>query len=67
MGIPVQQQVVAYAVFVVIATMGIGVSLVLYLAMGDRSRAPLEGVKNWMIRNNAVIGARLSFRGLQRG
>jgi sulfite exporter TauE/SafE len=60
-GISADRQVVAYVVFVVIATMGIGTPLLIHLAMGDRSRQLLEHLKSWMIRNSAVIMAVLSF------
>jgi threonine/homoserine/homoserine lactone efflux protein len=38
-GISTGQQVVAYVVFVLIATIGVGAPVLIYLAMGDRSRA----------------------------
>jgi len=60
-GISTEQQVVAYAVFVLIATLGIGTPLVIQLALGGRSRRLLEGLKNWMIRHNTLIMAALSF------
>jgi cytochrome c biogenesis protein CcdA len=56
-GIATGQQVVAYAVFVLLATAGVGTPVVLALVMGDRSRDLLDGIKNWMAANNAVIMA----------
>jgi threonine/homoserine/homoserine lactone efflux protein len=56
-GIDTGQQVVAYAVFVLIATAGVGTPVVLALVMGDRSRKLLDGIKDWMAANNAVIMA----------
>jgi cytochrome c biogenesis protein CcdA len=56
-GIATGEQVVAYAVFVVIATAGVGTPVVLALVMGERSRKLLDGIKDWMGANNAVIMA----------
>jgi threonine/homoserine/homoserine lactone efflux protein len=56
-GIPAGEQAVAYAIFVVIATVGVGAPVVVSLVMGDRSRALLDSLKNWMGANNAVIMA----------
>jgi hypothetical protein len=56
-GIPGAQQAVAYAVFALIGTVGVGIPVVLYFAMGDRSRGILDGLKAWMSHNNAVIMA----------
>jgi threonine/homoserine/homoserine lactone efflux protein len=56
-GIPGGEQAVAYAIFVVIATVGVGAPVVVSLVMGDRSRALLDRLKNWMGANNAVIMA----------
>jgi threonine/homoserine/homoserine lactone efflux protein len=51
------QQVVAYALFVVVATIGVGAPVALSIVMGDRSRKPLDEIKDWMGQNNAVIMA----------
>jgi threonine/homoserine/homoserine lactone efflux protein len=56
-GIPAGEQAVAYAIFVVIATVGVGAPVVVSLVMGDRSGALLDRLKNWMGANNAVIMA----------
>jgi threonine/homoserine/homoserine lactone efflux protein len=56
-GIATGRQVVAYAVFVLLATAGVGTPVVLALVMGDRSRDLLDGIKTWMAANNAVIMA----------
>jgi threonine/homoserine/homoserine lactone efflux protein len=56
-GIDTGEQVVAYAVFMLIATIGVGLPVVLAFVMGDRSRALLDDIKNWMSANNAVIMA----------
>jgi hypothetical protein len=51
------QQAVAYMVFILIATVGVGTPALIYFALGDRSRALLDRLKNWLARNNAVIMA----------
>jgi hypothetical protein len=54
-GIGGGQQAIAYAVFAVIATIGVAVPVVIYFAMGERSAELLGRLKGWMRRNNAVI------------
>jgi threonine/homoserine/homoserine lactone efflux protein len=54
-GIPAGEQAVALAVFVLIGCLGVAVPVVIALAMGDRSRALLDGIQSWMARNNTVI------------
>ena len=54
-GIAGGQQVIAYVVFVLIATVGVGVPVAIYFVMGDRSAQLLARLKDWMGRNNAVI------------
>lgn len=47
----------AYVVFAVIATLGVGTPVAIYLARGERAAELLAGVKDWMAHNNAVIMA----------
>ena len=54
-GISAGQEAVVYAVFVVIASIGVGAPVVLYLALGSRSQQLLGHVKTWMAANNAAI------------
>src|SRR5215204_7258059 len=54
-GIGGSQQAIAYAVFAVIATIGVAVPVVIYFAMGTRSAELLGRFKGWMRRHNAVI------------
>ena len=54
-GIPGAEQAIAYAVYVLIATIGVGACVVIYFALGDRAPAVLEPLKGWMGRHNAVI------------
>ena len=54
-GISGSQQAIAYAVFAAVATLGVGIPVVIYFAMGARSGKLLAGLKNWMSQHNAVI------------
>jgi threonine/homoserine/homoserine lactone efflux protein len=56
-GISAGEQVVALTVFVLIGSVGVGAPVFLYFALGDRSRAPLEGLRTWMGRSNTAIMA----------
>jgi threonine/homoserine/homoserine lactone efflux protein len=56
-GIDTGEQAAAYAIFVLLATAGVGTPVVFALAMGDRSARLLEELKDWMSANNAVIMA----------
>jgi threonine/homoserine/homoserine lactone efflux protein len=56
-GLSVGQEAGALAIFVAIATIGVAIPVVLYFAMGDRSRELLDAMKDWLARNNAVIMA----------
>lgn len=49
------RQAVALALFVVIATLGVGTPVALYFALGERSKRILDDLKAWMGRNNAAI------------
>jgi hypothetical protein len=54
-GIAGGQQAIAYAIFAVVATIGVAAPVVVYFAMGTRSGELLGRLKGWMRRNNAVI------------
>jgi hypothetical protein len=54
-GISGGQQAIAYTVFALIATIGVGAPVAIYFLMGARSEHILGGLKDWMARNNAVI------------
>lgn len=54
-GISGGQQAIAYAVFGVIGTIGVGTPVVLHLALGKRAQPKLDGIKRWMARNNEAI------------
>ena len=54
-GIPSGQQAIAYLIFALIGTLGVGIPVVIYFAMGKRSEKLLAGLKDWMSAHNAVI------------
>jgi len=56
-GLPAGQQVVAVAVYVVVASLSVAAPLVTMLAMGDRAEAVLDGWREWLTRNNAAMMA----------
>jgi len=56
-GIAAGQQAVALAIFVVIASLGVGVPVVIYFVMGDRAATLLSEMKDWMAAHNAAIMA----------
>jgi hypothetical protein len=56
-GISGAEQAIAYTVFALVGTLGVGTPVGIYLAMGARSEKPLSELKDWMARNNLVIMA----------
>jgi hypothetical protein len=54
-GIAVRLQVIAYAIFLVLGSLGVGAPVAIYLALGDRSAKLLADLREWMSRHNAVI------------
>ena len=50
-------QAVALAVFILIGTLGPGVPVAIYFALGERSEEILARLKTWMARNNTAIMA----------
>lgn len=56
-GIPGSQQALAYLIFALIGTLGVGIPVIIYFAMGERSERLLAGLKDWMSAHNAVIMA----------
>lgn len=47
----------AYVVFVAMASVGVAAPVVLYFALGERSRHLLDRMRVWFARNNSVIMA----------
>lgn len=54
-GIPGGQQAIAYVVFALTGTLGVGIPVGIYFAIGARSQKLLAGLKDWMSAHNAVI------------
>lgn len=54
-GIPAGQQAIAYLVFGLIGTLGVGIPVGAYFIMGKRSEKLLAELKDWMTAHNAVI------------
>jgi threonine/homoserine/homoserine lactone efflux protein len=55
--ISVGDEIVAYAVFVLIGTIGVAAPVFVYFALGERAKPLLDAMHTWMARNNAVIMA----------
>ena len=56
-GISGGEQAIAYVVFALVGTLGVGTPVGIYFAMGARSEKLLAELKDWMARYNAVIMA----------
>jgi hypothetical protein len=54
-GISGGEQAVAYLVFALIGTLGVGTPVGIYFALGPRAERPLASLKDWMSEHNAVI------------
>jgi threonine/homoserine/homoserine lactone efflux protein len=54
-GLPAGQQVAVLVGFIVVASAGVLTPLVLAVALGERSREPLDRLRGWLARYNAVI------------
>jgi hypothetical protein len=59
LGVSTGDEAVAYAVFVLVGTVGVAVPVVMYFALGDRAAPLLGELRAWMGRNNALIMALL--------
>ena len=65
-------QAVALAAFVALGTLGTGIPVALYLALGERSERMLDEVRGWMAQNSTaimavlflIIGAKLLANGI---
>jgi threonine/homoserine/homoserine lactone efflux protein len=57
LGLSSGDEAVAYAVFVLVGTIGVAAPVVLYFALGDRSGPILDRLQGWMAAHNAVIMA----------
>jgi threonine/homoserine/homoserine lactone efflux protein len=51
------EQAAALAVFILVGSLGVGAPVVVYFALGERSRHLLDELKAWLIAHNAAIMA----------
>jgi len=56
-GISTGDQVIAWAVFTLIASLGVGAPVGIFFALGDRAAELLDELKTWLARNNTAIMA----------
>jgi hypothetical protein len=54
-GISSGDQAIVMAIFIIIATLGPGIPLGIYYALGDSSQKVLAELRGWMVQNNAAI------------
>lgn len=54
-GIPGSEQAIAYVVFAVIGTLSVGIPVLMYVAMGERSQKLLLRLKDWMGQQGAGV------------
>jgi hypothetical protein len=57
LGVSTGEEVVAWIVFVVLATIGVGAPVAIYFFAGPRAATLLDELKTWMAHNNAAIMA----------
>jgi threonine/homoserine/homoserine lactone efflux protein len=56
-GVETGEQAIALAVFILVGTLGPGIPVALYLALGERARRLLDDLKAWLGAHNAAIMA----------
>ena len=56
-GIATGKQAIALGVFVVVATLGLGLPVAAFFILGERATRMLDETKSWMAANNATIMA----------
>jgi hypothetical protein len=54
-GVSGGEQAIAYLVFALVGTLGVGIPVGIYFALGPRANKPLAALKDWMGEHNAVI------------
>lgn len=54
-GLTLVEEIVAVAFFIAVATLSVAIPVVAYLVATARLHEPLERVRGWLIRNNAVV------------
>ena len=56
-GLPAGQEAAALALFVLVGSIGVLAPVVLHVVLGPRSRRLLDGLRGWLVANNAVVMA----------
>jgi hypothetical protein len=56
-GVSAGDEAIAWAVFIAVASLGVGAPVVLLFALGDRAAQPLDELKTWLATNNTAIVA----------
>jgi hypothetical protein len=56
-GISTGDEAITLVIFVLIASIGVMVPVVLFFVLGERSKQMLDGLKDWMVQNNTTIMA----------
>jgi threonine/homoserine/homoserine lactone efflux protein len=56
-GVDTGNQAIALGVFVLVGTLGPGIPVAIYFALGDRAKRLLDDLKTWMSANNVAIMA----------
>lgn len=51
------EQVVVYVLFIILATLGVLLPMIVFLAAGEKGAAILDEVREWLVANNATIMA----------
>jgi len=54
-GLSTAQQVVASAVYVIVAVLGVAAPILVMLSLGERAPEVLEGWNSWLRNNNAIV------------
>jgi hypothetical protein len=54
-GIPAGEQAASLAVFALVASLGVGAPVVIFFALGERSRALLDRLESWLAQHNGAI------------
>ncbi|WP_429635884.1 GAP family protein, partial [Staphylococcus aureus] len=56
-GLSAGSTTVVVLIFVVVAASSVAIPVIGYLVAADRMRGPLDGLRDWLVRNNATVMA----------
>jgi threonine/homoserine/homoserine lactone efflux protein len=57
LSLPIAQDVIAIAIFTVVASCSVAVPVIAYLLAQDRMARPLQALRGWLVQNNRVVMA----------